>query len=186
MNKPIHILLVVWQILLKVQIHEIGSVHDELEVCESSTFEPAVLYVGGPGGALDIHENARHGVLQLDHDDGAEVTALVAVGVEVAGEATEGDVGDESDILAVWIVLSITVQPHHVHLRAGSGEAARVVTRAVVLPDLLYIRLQLARHGGVVHDLVVGVGHRPPVVDLVHLQQNAGFPVPVPIGTNKC
>ena len=50
----------------------------------------------------------------------------------------------------------------------------------LLVPDLLDVQLELGGHHRVVQDLVVGVGHRLPVVDLVHLQQDAGLPVTVP------
>ena len=43
-----------------------------------------------------------------------------------------------------------------------------------------HVQLELAGHGGVVHDLVVGVGHHVPVVDLVQLQHNTRLAVTIP------
>ena len=71
------------------------------------------------------------------------------------------------------------MEPSHVHPRA-------LVLRleppggTLLVPDLLDVQLELGGHHRVVQDLVVGVGHRLPVVDLVHLQQDAGLPVTVP------
>ena len=50
----------------------------------------------------------------------------------------------------------------------------------IVLPDLGDVQLELAGHGGVVHDLVVGVGDHGPIVSLVQLQHNAGLAVTIP------
>ena len=86
--------------------------------------------------ALYVHEDPWFGTLELHHHDGAEVAALVAVGVVVAGEPAERRVRHlvkylyhyqiflcqtthRSDVLHVGVVLSVAVQPGHVEPGAG-------------------------------------------------------------------
>ena len=100
-----------WHNYVQVTIYttvSTASVHDELEVCEASPLDPVVLDVGRPhleykkiswnsltaltpntDRALNVHEHPRLGTLELHHHDGAEVAALVAVRVVVAGEPAE-------------------------------------------------------------------------------------------------
>ena len=63
-------------------------------MCQASPPHPVVVNVPGPGRALDVHDDPRHRLLQLHHDDGAEVAALVPVGVEVSWEPSEGCVAN--------------------------------------------------------------------------------------------
>jgi len=88
-------------------------------VCETSPLDPVVLDVGRPHRALYVHEHPRLGALELHHHDGAEVAALVAVRVVVAGEPAERRVRHGSNVLHVGIVLSVAVQPGHVEPWAG-------------------------------------------------------------------
>ena len=86
--------------------------------------------------ALYVHEDPWLGTLQLHHHDRAEVAALVAVRVVVAGEPAERSVRHlviyfysyqiflcqtthGSDVLHVGVVLSVAVQPGHVEPGAG-------------------------------------------------------------------
>ena len=158
---------------------------------EASPLQSVVLNVLGPNCALQVHQNSRLRLVQLDHHDGTEVTSLVPVGVEVARESPVRCVGDGSDVLHIRVVLAVAVEPGHVH--PGTGQVAGpgsvtankpvvgiILGPALVLPDPRDVLLQLLRHGGALVDLGHGVGHRLPVVDLVHLQQDAGFAVSVP------
>ena len=160
-------------------------------MCEAPPLQSVVLDVLGPDCALQVHQDSRLRLVELDHDDGTEVASLVPVWIEIAREAPERCVGDRSDVLHVSVVLSVAVQPGHVEPGTGlvsnlssvpaNITVVRIISRsALVLPDPGDVLLQLLRHGGALVDLGHGVRHRLPVVDLVHLQQDAGLAVSVP------
>ena len=121
-----------------------------------------------------------HRVLKLHHDDWTEVTSLVPVRVEVAGEASEGCVCHRTNVLNVRVVLSIAVQPDHVHVRAGTLFGRELVC-ALIVVNLLDVILQREGHACVVSNLVNGVGLRHPPVDAVQLDQDARLAKAVPV-----
>ena len=163
---------------------------------EAPPLQSVVLDVLSPNCTLQVHQNSWLGLVQLDHHDGTEITSLVPVRIEIAREAPERCVGDRSNVLHVSVVLPVAVQPGHVQpgarqvLALSSVPANKTVVgiilrAALVLPDPGNVLLQLLRHGGALVDLGHGVGHRLPVVDLVHLQQNAGLAVSIPGGKRR-
>ena len=163
-------------------------VHDKFKVRQTSPLQSVVLNVLGPDGTLEIHQDPGLWLVELDHDDGTEVSPLVPVGIEVSRESSVRRVGHRSDVLHVGVVLPVTVQPGHVHPGAGLrlahlGVAADgiVLGSALLVPDLVDVLLQLPGHGGAGVDLLHGVRHRLPVVDLVHLEKYARLTVSVPV-----
>ena len=165
-------------------------------MCEAPPLQSVMLDVLSPNCAFQVHQNPRLRLVQLDHHDGTEVTSLVPVWIEVPGEASVRCVGDGADVLHVSVVLPVAVQPGHVEPGTGlvsylssvpaNITVVRIISRsALVLPDPGDVLLQLLRHGGALVDLGHGVRHRLPVVDLVHLQQNAGLAVSIPGGKEE-
>ena len=108
---------------------------------------------------------------------------MIPVWVKVPGEPSEGGVGHRTNVLNVRVILSVAVQPDHVHVRAGAllgGELAH----ALLLVDLLDVLLQGEGHACVVCNLVNGVGLRHPPVDAVQLDQDARLAKAVPVLNN--
>ncbi len=96
-----------------------------------------MLHPPRPGGTLNVDEDPWSGVLQLDHNNGLQVSQLVPVGKEVRGEAPPGGVGHGADVLLVRVVFSVAMQPGHVEIGAVELKALRAALGFVHRQDMV-------------------------------------------------
>lgn len=147
----------------------------------ASALENVVFNALGPSCALDVDQDPGGGPVQLDHDDGLEVSQLVVIGEEVGRKAHPGCVRDRSNVLFVRIIFTITMKPDHVQLGAHLFNVVALAL-AVLLPGLPDPVLDLLGHvGQVVHLGQVVVGLWLPPVDAVELEKETGLAVVVTI-----
>ena len=78
-------------------------------MCETSPLQSVVLNVGGPGGALYVHQHSRLWTLQLNHHYGLQVSSLVGVGVKISREASEWGVAHLNIVIFILFDIIILV-----------------------------------------------------------------------------
>ena len=132
----------------------------------SSHFLTIMLDKIGPSRALNVNQNAGHGILQLNHDNGLQITQLVPVRKEISGKSAPRSVRNRTYAFFVRIRFPITMEPHHIELRTSLFNFRS--TSAVVLPSFPDVVFEIFWHRWMLFNSGdVEIRHRHPTVNPV-------------------
>ena len=129
---------------------------------------------------MNVDQNGRSGVLELDHNHRLKVPQLIPIRKKVSWKASPRCVGDCANVLLVRVQFAVAVKPDHVE-----SIASLLLLRnasAIIFPSFSDMSFEIFGHVGVVvhlRDVVVGLGLPP--VHAIEFQQKAGLSQAVPV-----